>query len=278
MGDFYRTDPDDPDAPIRIDEHQGMRVGDLVAYTNPALAFGLTEPMKLTALYQFRDCRRSVVPSGVLTQAILNEGEFEVNADNLHTVLRPRNCPDGGTCHHLCGDAKPCFRVVTCGPLSGTYPGNRWPPDVTAAERELEAVLADDIRVCARCRKVLVGQDEAGWYYQQAVDDPQFPGVTFQDRVYVCHGHAHDPVAAARCARPGCDRAIIRCERRPPHGGCSSAHGWLHAYSGAHACRPGSNGPYALPPAKADQPEDEPSFAERMGITDADLAEAGLDD
>lgn len=34
-------------------------------------------------------------------------------------------CPDGGTCHHAC--AATCFRVETCGPLSGVFPGDRWP-------------------------------------------------------------------------------------------------------------------------------------------------------
>jgi hypothetical protein len=37
-----------------------------------------------------------------------------------------RACPDGGTCHHECGAAR-CFRVDTCEPLSGVFPGERWP-------------------------------------------------------------------------------------------------------------------------------------------------------
>ena len=39
-----------------------------------------------------------------------------------------RDCPDGGTCHHECGLAR-CWRVDTCEPLSGVYPGNQWPED-----------------------------------------------------------------------------------------------------------------------------------------------------
>jgi hypothetical protein len=44
----------------------------------------------------------------------------------------PAQCPDGGTCHHRCADGG-CFRVETCGPLSGVYPGDRWPEAVVAA-------------------------------------------------------------------------------------------------------------------------------------------------
>lgn len=34
-------------------------------------------------------------------------------------------CPDGGRCHHACRAS--CFRVRTCGPLSGVFPGDMWP-------------------------------------------------------------------------------------------------------------------------------------------------------
>jgi|SRR6185437_2933895 len=37
------------------------------------------------------------------------------------------HCPDGGTCHHGCLDSENCYRVEACGPLSGVYPGDRWP-------------------------------------------------------------------------------------------------------------------------------------------------------
>lgn len=49
-------------------------------------------------------------------------------------------CPDGGTCHHACGHA--CFRVRTSGPLSGVYPGDRWPFEVRAADVEPEPQTA----------------------------------------------------------------------------------------------------------------------------------------
>lgn len=40
-------------------------------------------------------------------------------------------CPDGGACHHECAPVS-CFRVSSCGPLSGVYPGDRWPASVVA--------------------------------------------------------------------------------------------------------------------------------------------------
>lgn len=43
-------------------------------------------------------------------------------------------CPDGGTCRHECATAKRCFRVRFCGPLSGVYPGDRWPVNLVSAE------------------------------------------------------------------------------------------------------------------------------------------------
>lgn len=45
-------------------------------------------------------------------------------------------CPDDGTCHHSCPSAAACFRVACCGPLSGVFPGNRWPEAMPAAARK----------------------------------------------------------------------------------------------------------------------------------------------
>jgi hypothetical protein len=36
-----------------------------------------------------------------------------------------------------------------------------------------------------------------------------------------------------------CRKAIVMCEARPPHAGCSSALGWLHTASHRHACETG---------------------------------------
>lgn len=45
-----------------------------------------------------------------------------------------RICPDGGKCHHEC--QKGCWRVGTCGPLSGVYPNDEWPESVKDSQPE----------------------------------------------------------------------------------------------------------------------------------------------
>lgn len=51
--------------------------------------------------------------------------------------------------------------------------------------------------LCARCRRVLVDQDDVGWYYQVPVTDPEIPGLTFMDRVHECDGKPHLVIAPA---------------------------------------------------------------------------------
>lgn len=50
-------------------------------------------------------------------------------------------CPDGGTCHHGCIEQSnwPCYRVLTCGPLSGVMPNDQWPPEVVQHNNDKEA-------------------------------------------------------------------------------------------------------------------------------------------
>ncbi len=48
------------------------------------------------------------------------------------TELRVLGCPDGGTCHHSCSEGT-CYLVGCCGPLSGVFPGDDWPPEVVVA-------------------------------------------------------------------------------------------------------------------------------------------------
>jgi hypothetical protein len=50
-------------------------------------------------------------------------------------------CPDGGACHHGCIEQQdwPCYRVLTCGPLSGVMPNDRWPKEVLQHNHDKEA-------------------------------------------------------------------------------------------------------------------------------------------
>src|SRR5581483_8743267 len=56
-------------------------------------------------------------------------------------------------------------------------------------------------RECARCERVLVDEDDQGWYYQMPVTLPDAPGLTFMDRVHECYGKPHD--ARLRCPDRG---------------------------------------------------------------------------
>ena len=51
-------------------------------------------------------------------------------------TAKRQQCPDEGACHHGCPSAAACFRVACCGPLSGAYPGDRWPDGMAQAARE----------------------------------------------------------------------------------------------------------------------------------------------
>ena len=50
-----------------------------------------------------------------------------------------------------------------------------------------------------------------------------------------------------------CKKPIVRCESVPEHIGCSSAYGFIHEDTRAHACKPRSDGPYAEPAKGAAQ-------------------------
>jgi len=60
-----------------------------------------------------------------------------------------KKCPDGGKCHHNCDSA--CFRVLSCGPLSGVYEGDTWPTEIVGAE-----VAMTDKYLCTFCGGVTV--------------------------------------------------------------------------------------------------------------------------
>jgi hypothetical protein len=60
-------------------------------------------------------------------------------------AAREGRCPDGGYCHGrtLAAGSAPCpegtcLRVRTSGPLSGVFPGDRWPTSVVRADAVVE--------------------------------------------------------------------------------------------------------------------------------------------
>jgi len=58
--------------------------------------------------------------------------------------LRAARCPDCGACHHQCGPA--CFRVLNCGPLSGVYENDEWPPELAARHQRAQDELMEQRR------------------------------------------------------------------------------------------------------------------------------------
>lgn len=50
-----------------------------------------------------------------------------------------RNCPDGGSCSHLCPDGNGCWRVSFCAPFS-SY-GNDWTAEDKAANTNPPACI-----------------------------------------------------------------------------------------------------------------------------------------
>lgn len=75
-------------------------------------------------------------------------------------------CPDGGACHHGCA-ATECFRVIGAGPLSGVFPGDRWPAAIKAAYGADNVSHAEAPRqvfrewVCSTCNSPVIS-DENG--------------------------------------------------------------------------------------------------------------------
>jgi len=78
------------------------------------------------------------------------------------TISHHDKCPDSGTCHHGCADGN-CFRVGSCSPLSGTYPGDAWPDglifDANKHQAHLESQVepakkSDSMHASSKSKKV----------------------------------------------------------------------------------------------------------------------------
>jgi hypothetical protein len=79
MTAYYETNPADPFAPVLLAEYNGIKAGDLVTYDNPQ-APPLPGELRVSAFYQFGP----IPPDDPgWTSAILNDGEYEVDAANL---------------------------------------------------------------------------------------------------------------------------------------------------------------------------------------------------
>jgi hypothetical protein len=90
MGKYYETDPNDPEAPVELTEYGDLRVGSKVRYQNLSwfkpdgtyATAGMDDVYTVYALYRFPE----MVGEGDYVEAILDDGEWQVNADNLVLV------------------------------------------------------------------------------------------------------------------------------------------------------------------------------------------------
>jgi len=83
LSQFFHIDPDDPQGPRMLNEYKGIRPGDEVVYrARPALKSLRTDDrLVVTELVEFGENKAQGQWAWVL--AVLNDGEFEVDADNL---------------------------------------------------------------------------------------------------------------------------------------------------------------------------------------------------
>jgi hypothetical protein len=128
-------------------------------------------------------------------------------------------CPDTGTCHHECpgtaetGKGLPCFRVLTCGPLSIAKMGDYWPDHIRHQHR-LAAVTDEDLYdLGAAERRVIRGGAAGGWVGspgQRAIDAVSaLTGITFQGE------SVRGEPRAYWATLPGCAELAARLDALP---------------------------------------------------------------
>ena len=76
---YWFSDPNDPDAPVKLRDYRGMHQGSYVEYTGTM--GGMRDIYIVDELVRFGQ-------SGYVT-AVLDYGKWEVNADNLRLVEKP---------------------------------------------------------------------------------------------------------------------------------------------------------------------------------------------
>jgi len=82
VSQYYDTESEDEDRPVLLQEYRGLKPGDRVVYQNPSWlqpdgtykTAGMDPPLVITELVSL---------GADFVTAIINEGEWEVNADNL---------------------------------------------------------------------------------------------------------------------------------------------------------------------------------------------------
>lgn len=106
---------DDPDGPTALQQYGLLRVGMRVRYCNPAFlqpdgtykTGGMDPPLVVSGLYQHPFPRFGGEEDHPQVSAVLNEGEWEVSADNL--------VPEGDIQCWTCMDVHACTCVLCKG-------------------------------------------------------------------------------------------------------------------------------------------------------------------
>jgi hypothetical protein len=89
-------------------------------------------------------------------------------------------------------------------------------------------MTSSEARLCARCRRVLVDEDDQGWYYQTPVETPEVPGLILMDRIHQCDGKPHLVIAPEPY---DATRRCEFCDRDESH----PFHAPDYEFSGRHA-------------------------------------------
>ena len=81
-------------------------------------------------------------------------------------MIDKRECPDDGACHHHCTTR--CWRVDHCEPLTGVYPGDRWPVELfIRPQPQRQDALADQLEDLHRAAARLGMYDAADWLWRK---------------------------------------------------------------------------------------------------------------
>lgn len=85
----------------------------------------------------------AVVAAAMTDQNVLIRLLSGAEEDEYQQPTDARICPDGGYCHHDCEAG--CYRVRAAGPLTGAFPGDKWPAVVVRAEtaRDIEKAIME---------------------------------------------------------------------------------------------------------------------------------------
>jgi len=125
-----------------------LRAGDVIAWGGDRPMEVVYAEVQTDATFEGGYSYRMLTGGGTFTVLGGRYGESvrlkATDEDDEDEVVLRAKCPDDGTCHHDCDAEGPCWRVLACGPLSGVYPGDEWPIEITMAHRYEQSMRVPD--------------------------------------------------------------------------------------------------------------------------------------